>query len=266
MRRLWLYPVSVLLLVLFSIVGYLIGIPYAEAKYKTWQHRRDIAAFVSCVDKGTDTLVIVDAGYANDGVGVYVSTVLAEPQPEPYGERMQAGSPAAAQIRARRDARSMEREDERFTVLLGCLLDKVPWAGYLKENIINVTPHWGWKYGHTDMSGELFLQAIFRSRMDMQGIVDAYAVSPQAGHEWLKHMVYDEVVTIVDFTTLWAFGGHSEIPAGIFNFDDLPARTVRIAKLLSMQDTKDTELPTWYVTPTAPVPTPTEVSHGTRTN
>lgn len=260
MKRLKIYTISVVALVLVATAGYLWGVPAAHSRWTTHVHRRDVAAFVACVDEGTDSLVIVDA--ANDGVGVYVSTVLAEPQPEPYGERVQLGSPRALQIKARRDARSLERESERFTVLLGCLLKKVPWASYLKENVISVKPHWGWKWNHTDMSGELVIQVIFQSRLDMQGIVDAYAASPQAGHEWLKHMVYDEVVTIVDFTTVWSMGGQTEIPAGIFLFDDLPTRTVRIARLLSMQDTKDTELPGWYVTPT-PVPEPTATpSHG----
>lgn len=258
MKRLKLYICSFVILVLAALGGTIVG-PGVRRSIASHQHRRDVAAFVACVDKGTDTLVIVDAGLANDGVGVFASVVITEPGPEQYGERVQAGSPAANLIKSRRDARSLEREDERFTVLLGCLLKKVPWAGYFKENLIAVTPHWGWKYNHIDVSGELILQAIIRSRPDMQGIVAAYALSPQAGHDWIVDMIEHERLTILDFTTIKMMGGNTEVPAGVFLFTDLPARTVRIAKILAQQDTEGSPLPTWYVTPTPraePTPIP----------
>src|SRR3989304_683398 len=244
MKRLWLYPTSTVALFVLVLLGQWLVVPSVLPAAYRYGMRKDVANFVACEDRGTNGLVIIDAGYGNDGVGVFIASVTTDPRPEPFPER--SGPPTTKAISERRLARIRARADNRTSALLTCFLKEIPWGEYLKLNIVDVQPHYGWRYGNTDMSGTLSGQLIFRNRCDIQTLATAYA-SGEPGHPGgmlLANWVDEDRVIVVDLARLAVFSGLGpiEVKEGDLSFDDIPERTMRIAKLLSVQDTTETPL------------------------
>jgi len=240
MRRIRLYTIGVVVILLSAIVGVLWGQPaYAEYLYGRAVKAKatQVAAFVKCVDEGTDNVVILDAGFAQDGYGVWIAVNSPRPEPEPYPERGYPGGNKG--ITERRTARAYNRAGQGWETLLGCLLDEVPWAGYLRMSYLDLGVHTDQLHRQVAVSASFNFQMIFRTRQDMRELLAAYQTWYRGGNALAGRWIKEERILFVNYAIPRQLGMEVEIRE-FFPFPDSAQRIKRIASIEVLQDTAET--------------------------
>ena len=241
MKRLRVYTTSIVAIVLSATLGqYFLG-DTIRARVDEWRRERQMAAFVSCVDSGTDSVVIMDAGRVADGQGVYIAAVASRPQPEKFPER--AGPGVNDEINRRRTLRVLARASDTWATVLGCLVDEVPWAGYLKVTMVSLVPHFDQLSGTRAVSITANYQIVIRSRADIRALRLAYSMGSVngswPGNEMMGDWILEERVVVVDFAYIELLGGSTELKEKL-PFSDTRERILRVASITLMQDKAET--------------------------